>query len=245
MPIFDCHVRMEGNSLPGINQNVSQITQLLADRGIDNAIILSARAAQVDPTSGNRILKSMLEQDSGMFGCVVAQLSRVDASIQAVRELLGQKRFLSVLLTSGNPNEPVHPLLADEVLNACRRFQKPVFLQTPNAVCVEAALHLAKTYNMHKFVLLGMGGHDWRTGIAAAHQSVNIFLEASGALDRAKIPAAIEVIGSHRVLFGSSMPHIDPIAALGLIKDSNILPGDFRRITHDNAYKLFNLAELE
>ncbi len=51
----------------------------------------------------------------------------------------------------------------------CRRYHKPIFLHTPNAACVEVALHVAKTYNMHKFIFLGMGGADWRTAIAAAH----------------------------------------------------------------------------
>src|SRR5207253_10437773 len=137
---------------------------------------------------------------------------RVDASLQAIRDMLGVKRFVGVMLISTHPAEPLHPLVADEVLNACRRYQKPIFLSTPNAMCVETALQLARTYNMHKFIFLGMGGGDWRTGIAAAQQSVNIFLETSGAMDLTKIPAAVEAIGSHRILFGSGMPHIDPAA---------------------------------
>jgi predicted TIM-barrel fold metal-dependent hydrolase len=245
MPIFDTHTYLEGYILPGINQNATQVKQTLQARGIDRALLFSARAAQVDPLSGNRILKVMLEQESGLYGCLVAHLNRVDASLQAIRDLASDRRFIGVMLTSTNPNEPLHPLVADEVLNACRRYQKPIFLPTPNAACVETALHLAKTYSMHKFVFLGMGGTDWRTGIAAAHQATNVFLETSGALDRTKIPAAIETIGSHRILFGSSMPVLDPAAALGLLIDSEVSPADLRRIQNDNAIKLFNIADIE
>src|SRR5207253_437212 len=124
----------------------------------------------------------------GLFGGLTAHLNRVDASLQAIRDLLGGKRFVSVMLTSLYPEEPLDSLVADEVLNACRRFQKPIYILTPNAACVHVGLELAKTYSMHKFVFLGMGGGDWRTAIAAAHQSVNIFLETSGELDRSKIP---------------------------------------------------------
>lgn len=245
MPVVDTHVELEGYGLPGFNQNAAQISQFMRARGIDRCIIMSARAAQADPLSGNRILKAMIDQEPGLFGCLVAHLNRVDASMQAIRDLMSARRFVAVALISTNPAEPLHPLVADEILNACRRYQKPVFLHTPNAACIEVGLHLAKTYNMHKFVFLGMGGADWRTGIAAAHQSVNIHLEISGALDRAKLPAAIEAIGSHRILFGSGMPRLDPVASLGLIEDSGISTLDQRRILRDNATKMFGLDEFE
>ena len=245
MAIFDIHASLEGYVLPGINQNAGQVVQSMQARGIDRTILISARAAQADPLSGNRILRVMLDQGPGLYGCLVAHLNRVDASLQSIRDLLGNRRFLGVLLTSTHPNEPLHPLVADETLNACRRYQKPIFLLTPNAACVETALHLAKTYSMHKFVFLGMGGADWRTAIAAAQQSVNIFLETSGALDRARLPAAVEAIGGHRVLFGSGFPHLDPAAALGLLEDADLSAVERRRILHDNAAKLFNIEEVE
>jgi predicted TIM-barrel fold metal-dependent hydrolase len=245
MPVLDVHVQLEGYGIPGINQNAAQVGKFMQARGIDRCVLMSTRAGRADPLSGNRILKAMLDQEPGMLGCLVAHLNRVDASLQAIRDLMALRRFVGVALMPTNPTQPLHPLVADEMLNACRRYQKPVFLFTPNAACVEAGLHLAKTYNMHKFIFLGMGGADWRTGIAAAHQSVNIHLEMSGALDRAKLPAAIEAIGSHRILFGSGMPALDPVAALGLIEDSGISAIDQRRILCDNAVKIFNLGEVE
>ena len=245
MPIFDTHAYLEGFILPGVNQHASQITQLMKERGIDRTALMSVRAAQADPLSGNRILKAMLDQGPGLYGVLVAHLNRVDASIQAIKDLLQSKKFIGVMMTSTDPLAPLQPIVADEVLNSCRRYQKPIFIHTPNADCVSAGLILAKTYNMHKFVFLGMGGRDWRTAIAAAQQSVNIFLETSGPLDRMKIAAAVDTIGSHRILFGSGMPQIDPAASLGLLEDSDLLPNDKRRILHDNAAKLFNLEEIE
>src|SRR5690348_827965 len=110
MPIIDCHVSLEGNILPAVNQNATQLSELLAQRGIDHAIVMSARAARVDPLSGNRVLKTMIEQTPKLYGCLVAHLNRVDASIQAIRDLLGGRRFLAVLLTGTDPKEPLHSL---------------------------------------------------------------------------------------------------------------------------------------
>jgi len=245
MPVVDIHVELEGYAIPGINQNAAQVSQFMQARGIERSIVMSARAAQADPLSGNRILRAMVEQEPGLFACLVAHLNRIDASLQAIRDLMSLRRFVGVALISTNPAEALHPLVADEVLNACRRYQKPVMLFTPNAACVQVGLHLAKTYKMHKFIFLEMGGADWRTAIAAAHQATNIHLEVSGAMDRAKVPAAIEAVGSHRVLFGSGMPGIDPVAVLGLIEDSGISPNDQRRILSENAVRMFNLDENE
>ena len=245
MPVFDIHASLEGYPIPGINGNAGQVAQMMRARGIERAVLISTRAVQVDPDSGNRILKQMIETEAGMYGCLVAHTNRVDASLAAIKDLLSGRRMVAVFLTSTTPHLPLQPLVADELLNACRRYQKPIYIATPNAACVEMGLQLAKTYTMHKFVFLGMGGRDWRAAIAAAQQSVNIFLETSGPLDRLKIGAAVDVIGGHRVLFGSAMPTLDPAAALGLLHDSDISSVEQRRILHDNAAKLFNLDEIE
>ncbi len=245
MPIIDSHAFLEGYLLPGYNQQAGQVAQQMQARSVDRTILISARAVQADPISGNRILRAMLDQAPGLYGCLTAHLNRVDASLQAIRELMSSRKMVAIMLTSTVPDEPLHLLVADEVLNACRRYQKPIYLNTPNAACVDVALQLAKTYPMHKFVMLGMGGADWRTAIAAAHQSVNIFLETSGAMDRSKIPAAVELLGAHRILFGSGSPHRDPVAAVGLLEDSEVSEGDARRILHDNAYRLFNLEVVD
>src|SRR5579871_102967 len=106
MPIFDIHAYLEGYPVPGINQNAAQVGQMMLARGIERVTLLSARAAQVDPLSGNRILKAMLEQAPGLFGCLTTNLNRVDVSVQSIRDLLGNRRFVSVLLTSPTPKEP-------------------------------------------------------------------------------------------------------------------------------------------
>ena len=41
MPIIDCQVYLEGNVLPGVNQNAAQLSGLLQSRGIERAIVLS------------------------------------------------------------------------------------------------------------------------------------------------------------------------------------------------------------
>src|SRR4051794_37480292 len=103
MPVVDVNVELEGYGIPGINQNGAQINQFMRARGIDRCIVMSSRAAQADPLSGNRILKAMMEQEQGLFGCLVVHLNRVDASLQALRDLMSSRRFVAVALISTNP----------------------------------------------------------------------------------------------------------------------------------------------
>src|ERR1700722_2257291 len=105
MSVIDIHAYLEGYPIPGINQNSLQVLDTMRARGIERVVLLSSRAAKVDPLSGNRILNAMMSQGPGMFGCLTANLNRVDVSVQAIRDLLGHRRFVSVLLTSHTPKE--------------------------------------------------------------------------------------------------------------------------------------------
>ncbi len=241
MPTIDSNIVLEGSVIPGKFHTAQDLSALLTERGIDIAVARSARAAMVDPIAGNRILKSVLDMNPSLLGCVTAHLGRPKASLDSIKEHLGSKRFVAVMLAGSNPIEPLNPLIADEILNGCRRYQKPVYVYSPNAACVAAALDLARSYTMHRFVLISMGGQDWDAAVAAAHQNSNIYLDISGALDVRKIPAAIEAIGAHRLIFGSGLPVCDPMAFMGLLDDSNVRPNDRRRILYDNAVKLFGL----
>jgi predicted TIM-barrel fold metal-dependent hydrolase len=245
MPIIDSHVVLEGSVIPGKFHSAPDLCGLLTERGIDIAVVRSARAGMVDPIAGNRILKSVLDMNPTLLGCVTAHLGRPKASLEAIKEHLGSRRFVASMLVGSNPLEPLNPLIADEILNGCRRYQKPIFIYSPNAACDAAGLALARAYTMHRFVLIGMGGQDWHTAVAAAHQVSNIYLEISGALDVRKVPAAIEDLGSHRLIFGSGLPVCDPMAILGLLDDSSVRPNDRRRILFDNPEKLYGLEAAE
>lgn len=244
MCAFDCRVNLGEILVPGYCRSASEVSELLAKRGIERAIVCSAYAANVDPLTGNQMLKGTLDEHPEFYGCLTAHLGRPTASIQSIRDLLGNRRFVATMLVNQFINEPLKPIIAEEILNACRRFQKPIYIHTPNGDCVEVALQLAKSYTMHRFVLLGMGGPDWRSAVGAAHQMTNIMLEISGPPDLRKIPYALEVLGPQRMVFGSGMPAMDPAALIGLLDDLNLRPGDRKRILSDNADRLFGLTEM-
>ena len=245
MQVFDTHQYFGGSFVPGVANTAEAIVSAMKARGIQRAILFSAHARSVDPLAGNRVLRKIIDQGDGLYGCLVTHTSRIDTSIIVMREQMSHPRFLGMAMAGTDPNVPVDKLVADEIMNAYRRYGKPLFLFTPNGECVHSALELARAYNMFRVVFIGMGGEDWRVAIAAAKSATNVILEVSGSLDRAKIPAAVETLGAHRLLFGSGSPHLDAAAALGLLEDSGIGADALRRIHSLNADRLFNLGQPE
>lgn len=245
MPVLDIHGYLGASVVAGVSHTPASVEAGLVARGIDAAVVMSAHARRVDPLAGNRILSAMVEHATRLSACLVTHTNRPEASIEAMRELMGRRRFLAMAVTGSRPEEPVRKIVADEVLNAYRRFGKPLFLFTHNADGVAAGLEIARAYPMLRIVFIGMGGEDWRAAITAAHLATNVLLETSGAMDCAKITAAIEVIGAHRIVFGSGSPHTDAAAMLGMIDDARISDDVRNRIVWDNARRLFRLDELE
>ncbi len=239
--IFDSHQYFGGSLIPEVANSAESINADMKARGIERAILFSAHARNVDLLAGNRVLSRILDQGKGLFGCLITHTNRIDASQTAMRELMSHPKFVGMAIAGMHPLEPIDKLVADEIMNAYRRFGKPLFMFTPNGDCVHAALDLAKAYNTYRVVFLGMGGEDWRVAIAAARSATNVLLETSGSLDRAKIPAAVETLGVHRILFGSGSPHLDAAAALGLLEDSGLSEEFQRRILSLNALRLFGM----
>ncbi len=243
--VFDIHSYIGGSVVPGVCNNANAVRSLMLERHVTAGMAISAHARTVDLVSGNRILRAMVNQGPGLYGCITTNPNRTEASITIMRELMASRRMVAMVIVPPRPGDPITRMVADEILNAYRRYSKPLMLYTPNEASVLAALDIAKSFPMLRVVFLGMGGDDWRAAIAAAHSATNVYLETSGPPDRAKLPAAFSVLGVHRVLFGSGCPHVDPAAALGLVHDAPLSDEAKRRVLYDNATRLLGLDEVD
>src|SRR5205085_23852 len=102
--IFDAHSYFGGSLIPGVANNAARITDAMKARGIDSGILFSAHARNVDPVSGNRILKNILEKAPNLYGCLIAHVNRVGASITVMRELMGSRSFVGAALVGIDPH---------------------------------------------------------------------------------------------------------------------------------------------
>ena len=206
--------------------------------GIERAILVPRLAVDCDFRLGNKEIFEAIKADDRLFGYLVVNPNYPEESTQLMRSVMNSQKFLAAAFFQG-ASMP-YPNVDDyrEILNAYRRFGKPVFVQTSHAEAVTAAQEMAKEFPTIKFIFGSMGDDGWKRAMTS-HLILNVVLETSGSFDAEKIEEAATLIGPHRVLFGSDLPFSDPASMLALIQNSNISQETAAKILGENANRLF------
>lgn len=241
MPIFDAHAYWMDSPFTRAAATRESITAAMRRHDITQVGLISGLAARCDFVAGNRALSQLLDPAQGLYGYAVLNADYPEESMQEQRRYLTHSHFLGAVMF-GHDGRPVNVEDAREVLNAYRRFTKPMAICAPDAEAVHAARAIAADFPAMKFVLLGMGGESWRTAVGVAKKHLNVYLEISGTLDADKVAHAAEALTPRKVLFGSGFPQADPEAILGLVETApTVTRADRDRILSLNAQALFTL----
>ncbi len=239
MAIIDVHAEIGTTPLWGVPFTDANLIRSMQKYGVDVSVVSSTIGNSCDFQRGNAQVAKVLQTQKSMRGCVVVNINYPEQSIRDMHTYLGDDGFSGILLTSGVRGRHVTLAEAEELLNAYRRFVKPVFLHTYDQASVLAANEIAKAFPIMKVVLLRMGGDDWRMATVVAERTLNLVLEVSGSFSPDKIKFAVEHIGSHRIVYGSGLPYVDPAATIGLVQDAEISDADKRNIFENSARRLF------
>ncbi|MHB1456204.1 MAG: amidohydrolase family protein [Armatimonadota bacterium] len=210
--------------------------------GIDKAVLVSTLAVNADFRLGAKEMFDAIKSNDRLYGYLPVNPSYPEDTVQLMRSVMSSSKFVAAALFQGSTRP--YPNLEDYryILNAYRRFGKPVFVNTPDAQSVAAAEEIAKEFGTIKFIYGSMGGDEWQRAISNNKQ-LNVYLEASGSFDADKIEAAVTNLGPHRVLFGSNAPFSDPASMLALVQSSNISQDTITKILSSNAEKVLGLAK--
>ena len=242
MPIFDAHAYWMDSPFTNAAATRDALLAAMRRREITQAALISGLAARCDFVSGNRALSQILDPAAGLYGYAVLSADYPEESMQEQRRYLSHAPFLGAVMF-GHDGRPVTVDDAREVLNAYRRFTKPMAIRTPDADAVHAARAIVAEFPSMKFLLLGMGGDNWRTAVTVAKKHLNVSLDLSGSLDSDKVAHAAEALTPRKVLFGSGFPEADPEAILGLVETApTVTRADRDRILSLNAQALFNVS---
>lgn len=208
---------------------------------IDAAVLFSGMAVDADFRIGNKELLEIVKADLRLYACLVVNPVYPDESIEVMRSAMSSSKVVAMGIFRGASTP--YPNIDDcrEVINAYRRFTKPIFLHTPSAESVAAAVEIAKEFPGIKFILGSMGGPDWRMTIPHAKQ-LNLVLETSGSFDSEKIEMAVNAFGPHRVMYGSSFPLSDVAAMLALIQSSGIGKEAMSRVLDGTARSVLGIG---
>jgi len=237
--IIDVHAEIGTTPLWGIPFTDQNLLRSMQKYGVDRSIISSTIGNSCDFKRGNAQVARVVQANQAMLGCVVVNINYPELSQKDMHSYLADGSFAALLLTSGVRGRHVTLAEGEDLLNAHRRFVKPVYLHTQNQAAALAANEIAKAFPIMKFVLIGMGGEDWRMATMLAERTLNLYLEVSGSSSPDKIQFAVEHIGSHRIVYGSGLPYNDPSAVIGLVQDAEITDADKKNIFENSARRLF------
>jgi len=239
MPIIDVHAEIGTTPLWGVPFTDQNLARSMQKYGVERSIISSTIGNSCDFVRGNGQIARVVQANPVMLGCVVVNINYPEQSQKEMHSYIGTDKFAALMLTSGVRGRFVTLAESEDILNAHRRFIKPVYLHVPNQAAAIAANEIAKAFPIMKFVMIGMGGDDWRMATVLAEKTLNLVLEVSGSSSPDKICFAVEHIGSHRIAYGSGLPYVDPSAIIGLVQDADITDLDKRNIFEGSARRLF------
>lgn len=217
----------------------------MMDRYKMEACVVSATTANsCDFVRGNAQIKAIAGK-SRIYGCAVVNTQYPTESIEDMRQYLSNSAFVALAIHSGTPGRTVTLDECADILNAHRRFAKPVLIEASNREGVLAVDEIARAFTGIKFVMLSMGGAAWRSAVAAADKTLNLVLEVSGHLSPDKISLGVATIGAHRMVYGSNLPFADPAATIGLIEDGELSDIDKKMIFEGSAKRIFGWSKSE
>lgn len=238
MPAFDTHAYFGATPFSSDLATHEAVLETMRRRDISGMALISALGAHCDFVTGNRRLREIVAPEDGLFGWVTLNAGYSAESQEEQRRHQNRRGMVGAALFAA-PGRPVTLEDAREILNAQRRYAKPVALPVPDAEAVYQARLIAAEFTAMKLVLLGMGGEDWRVAVAAAKKHLNIYLEVSGSLDTDKIAQASSVITPRKLLYGSGLPGGSPELTLALVESAPTLTRpDRNRILFESAAAL-------
>ena len=244
--IFDVHCGWGSVTAAPNWKDVSEIQRVMGKRGVGTVCISSLLARRYDIIEGNRAVADAVKtnaSDGGteVLGWIALHPGRAhDLSEQMKRTLYDPRLIGAALYPDPLTGQPLTVADVRELLNAFRRFTKPLLIETRSAEAMAQAVRIADEFANLKMIASGMGGDEWRESLSMVSRSPNLNMDISGALIPEKIGYAIEMMhGSRKILFASGAPYTDPAAVIGMMDEAGLSNDDRTRILYRNADKLF------
>ncbi|MFN3653500.1 MAG: amidohydrolase family protein [Armatimonadota bacterium] len=231
---------------PWTDVDGAALTRALQRARFDLMGVVSRRALCGDITAGNAEVKALVDSVPQMRGWAVVNPAYPERSSEEMRKYLGSAKWLGAALYPQMVGQRLNTVSAREVINAYRRYTKPLLVSVPNGDAVRDLEELATEFNTMKFVAAGAGGDQWQDAMFAAKRAVNIFLEPfSGGAHRGKLEALLATLGPNRVLFASNHPERNPGSSIGILLDSRLSETERQGVLSGNATRLFSFLRAQ
>ena len=242
MPIIDCYGQLGPQPYPTQATTPDALEKLMARFGVDMTFVAATQALRGSMRAGNMWLAEQIADRPRFRGYCVVNPLMFEASQEEMRRHLVKELFVGAILHEGYINRPLNSDAMRVLVKSLLRYDKPLLLHITDPRSINDLQEVAKEFTTQHFMIIHMADEHWPMAISLAAKTQNIRLETGGMVaDFDKLAEAVAVVGAHRLLFGSGMPLINPVYALGMVRDSSVAPTDKDRILSRNAIKMFNL----
>lgn len=242
MPIIDCYGQLGPQPYPTTATSPDALERLMARFGVDMTFVASTEALRGSMSAGNAWLADQIKDRPRFRGYCVVNPLMLEASQAELSKYLSQELFVGAILHEGYVRRPLNAEPMREIVKSLLRYGRPLLLRITDPREITDLQEVAKDNPTQRFIIIHMANEHWPMAISLAAKTSNLYLETGGMVaDYDKIAEAVDVVGAHRLLFGTGMPLVSPVYALGMVRDSAVPPMEKDRILSRNAKKVFNL----
>ena len=245
MPLIDlqCHFGVRPGALAVRPPELAAASAYADESGVETLCFASDEAT-TDLDGGNIRLGNALGGDARFRGWLTLSVHQPDASQTIARGCLTRSRWVGARFDQANDNDAVNVAGGPTVLNALRRYGRPVLLTVNSPVTLHAAIQAAREFTTLRFLLAPQNEETSSDALPAMKETINTMLLPSAAYsERDLLAQAIATLGERRVLWCSNWGRLHPTAALGMLADSAINKLQRDRIAHRNARDLLTDSE--
>lgn len=218
------------------SQATARAAAAYADRFDVHLLCFSSAQASSDRDGGLADLLELLALDTRFLAWLTLGIHTPHYAADLARNYLVKPEFCGALIEQSSDADAIASQGGREVLNALRRYSKPVLLTVSSPATLDAAVRAAHEFSTLRFFISPQSEYMTRVTVAAISEQVNtLFLPVATYAERDIIAEAVETLGERRVVWGSNWGQFHPAAALGTIRDSAVTSAQRERIGWRNA----------
>lgn len=243
MPLIDLHCHF-GPTPGAMSVRPPELADALAYADLvgASALCFAASDGSVDVRGANARLSKTLRSDPRLRGWLTLSVHGAQASADACRTHLLRERWIGARFECPHEGDALSVGGGPELLNALRRYGKPILVTVGNTRAIDDVLRFAREIPGLRFLMSPQSEELVADAIPAMREVLNTSLVPVAAyVERDMIAYACSQLGERgerRVLWASDWGRFHPAAALGMLGDTAISNSQRERIAYRNALEL-------
>jgi len=246
--VIDSHTHVDEYEAFGWFDPPEAIIELMDEAGIEKAVVMTyADAPVLNPNALQYIHDACKKYPDRLIP--YARINpHADNAATLLEEAIVDLKMKGLKIHQESVTAAAHHDSIIKLVKKAAEFDAPVLFHSGDEALSlpQQFTKLAEAAPEATIILAHMGGyHHTEDAIRLCEKYENLLLDTSACPYPHEIKRAIELLGAHRVLFGSDGPGCNPGLELRKIKRLNLSQGDLRLVLHDNIASLLERVRHE